>query len=55
MAAQQPKASYSVEDKSELTGIQKVAVLMIAIGIEPASRVFKEMSDSEIEKVTIEI
>jgi len=50
-----PKESYVIEDKEQLTGIQKVAVLMIAIGIEPASRIFKEMSDKEIEKVTIEI
>lgn len=44
-----------IDDIEDLTGIQKVAVLMIAIGLEPASRVFKELSDSEIEKITIEI
>lgn len=48
-------ASYAVEDASELTGLQKAAVLMIAIGVEPASRIFKELSDSEIERVTIEV
>lgn len=47
--------SYVVEDSNQLTGLQKVAVLMIAIGVEPASQVFKELSDSEIEKVTIEV
>ena len=46
---------YIVDDARDLSGIQKVAVLMIAIGVEPASQVFKELSDSEVEKVTIEI
>lgn len=52
------KAKYRerlVDDSENLTGIQKVAVLMIAIGLEPATRVFKELTDQEIEKVTIEI
>ncbi len=44
-----------IDDIDSLTGIQRVAVLMIAIGLDPASKVFKELSDSEIEKVTIEI
>ena len=46
---------YVVDDISDLTGIQRVAVLMIAIGLEPASRIFKELSDTEVEQVTIEI
>lgn len=45
----------TLNDATELTGIQKAAVLMIAIGIEPASRVFKELSDTEIERITIQI
>lgn len=44
-----------IDDPNLLTGIQKVAVLMIAVGIGPASNMFRLLTDSEVEKVTVEI
>ena len=44
-----------IDHIEDLTGIQKVAVLMIAIGVGPASNVFRQMTDSEVERVTVEI
>jgi flagellar motor switch protein FliG len=44
-----------IDNPDNMTGIQKVAVLMIALGIGPASNVFRQLTDSEIEKVTVEI
>ncbi len=40
---------------SELTGKQKAAVLMIALGPEVSARVFKELREEEIEDLTVEI
>lgn len=42
-------------DKAELNGAQKAAVLLIALGTEAASKVFKHMRDEEVEKISIEI
>lgn len=39
----------------DLTGAQKSAVLLIALGTETASKVLKTMRDDEVERVTIEI
>ena len=39
----------------QLTGRQKAAVLVIALGTEVASQVFKHLKDKEIEKLSIEI
>lgn len=44
-----------IDDPTQLTGIQKVAVLMVAIGVGPASNIFRMLTDAEIEKITIEI
>lgn len=40
---------------SDLTGKQKAAVLLISLGPDVASQVFKYLSDDEIEKLTLEI
>ena len=38
-----------------VTGAQKAAILLIAMGTEAASKVLKSLRDEEVEKVTIEI
>lgn len=38
-----------------LTGRQKAAILIIAIGIESASQIFKNMKDKDIEKLAVDI
>jgi flagellar motor switch protein FliG len=40
---------------SDLTGKEKAAVLLIALGPEVSSQVFKHLSDEEIEDLTLEI
>ena len=40
---------------SSLTGIQKAAVLLIALGPEMSSTVFKHLKEEEIEDLTLEI
>lgn len=40
---------------SKLTGVQRAAVLMIALGAEAASKVLKCLNDREVEKVTVAI
>lgn len=40
---------------SKLTSSQKVAALLISMGPQQASKIIRHMSDSEIEKLTIEI
>lgn len=40
---------------TEITGIQKAAVLLIALGPERSSQVFKHLKDDEIEQLTLEI
>ena len=41
--------------KSGLDGIQKAAVLLIALGPEMSSQIFKHLHDDEIEQLTLEI
>ena len=38
-----------------LTGKQKASILIIAIGVEAASQIFKNLKDKDIEKLSIEI
>ena len=38
-----------------LTGIQKAAILMIALGAENSALVIQHLSDAEIEQLTIEM
>ena len=40
---------------SELTGIQKAAILLITLGPEKAAKVFKFLKEDEIEQLTLEI
>ena len=40
---------------NEITGIQKAAILLIALGPERSSQVFKHLKDDEIEQLTLEI
>ncbi|WP_102271461.1 flagellar motor switch protein FliG [Cytobacillus massiliigabonensis] len=42
-------------DEKELTGKQKAAILLISLGPEVASSVYKHLSEEEIEKLTLEI
>ncbi|MBR1470761.1 MAG: flagellar motor switch protein FliG [Lachnospiraceae bacterium] len=43
------------QNDSNLTGIQKAAVLLIALGPEMSSTVFKHLKEDEIEDLTLEI
>lgn len=45
----------SITSISDITGVQKVAVLLIALGPERSSQVFKHLKDDEIEQLTLEI
>jgi len=52
-----PSASTSKEKEliSNLTGTQKAAVLLIALGPEKSSTIFKHLKEEEIEELTLEI
>ena len=41
--------------KEEITGVQKAAILLIALGPEKSSNVFKHLKEDEIEQLTLEI
>ena len=41
--------------KNGLDGIQKAAVLLIALGPDMSSQIFKHLHDDEIEQLTLEI
>jgi len=41
--------------KDTLSGKQKVAILLVALGSEAASRIFEHLSEEEIEAITLEI
>ena len=42
-------------DPSSISGLQKAAILLIALGPEKASMIFKHLKEEEIEEVTLEI
>ena len=44
-----------MENKSELGGLQKAAILLIALGPERSSTIFKHLKEDEIEQLTLEI
>jgi len=44
-----------INTSEKLTGVQKVAILFIALGSETAANIVKRLPDSEIEKITYEI
>ena len=52
-----PSASNSKDKEliSNLTGTQKAAVLLIALGPEKSSTIFKHLKEEEIEELTLEI
>ena len=39
----------------DITGIQKAAILLIALGPEKSATVFKHLKEEEIEELTLEI
>ncbi|MBE5961462.1 MAG: flagellar motor switch protein FliG, partial [Lachnospiraceae bacterium] len=41
--------------QSDLTGIQKAAVLLITLGPERSANIFKQLKEDEIEQLTLEI
>ena len=42
-------------NKGELTGKQKAAILLISLGTERASKIYKHLNEDEIEQLTLEI
>ncbi|SMO59445.1 flagellar motor switch protein FliG [Fodinibius sediminis] len=50
-----PKQEQLIDDVSDLNGTQKVAVLLISLGVEKASSILKELRDDEVEAITLEI
>lgn len=44
-----------INDVSKLTNTQRVAVLLISLGVEKASMILRELKDDEVEKITLEI
>ena len=40
---------------SEMSGLQKAAILLIALGPEKSAQIFKHLKDEEIEELTLEI
>ena len=40
---------------SEISGVQKAAILLIALGPEKSSQIFKHLKEDEIEELTLEI
>jgi len=42
-------------NNEELTGVQKAAVLLIALGPEKSAEIFKHLKEDEIEELTLEI
>jgi flagellar motor switch protein FliG len=51
-----PTAPSSLpEDPDDLTGAQKAATLLIALGADTASEVLQNLNDNEVEKVSVEV
>ena len=42
-------------DKEDYTGVQKAAILLIALGPERSADIFKHLKEDEIEQLTLEI
>ena len=43
------------KSKSGLDGVQKSAILLIALGPEKSAKIFKHLREDEIEQLTLEI
>ncbi|MEX0648323.1 MAG: flagellar motor switch protein FliG [Balneolaceae bacterium] len=52
MMLEQDDQDSQIIKASDLSGIEKAAVLLISFGVEKASKVLKELKDSEVEKIT---
>ena len=48
-------ARFNDDKDNELTGSQKAAILLIALGPEKSSQIFKHLKEEEIEDLTLEI
>ena len=48
-------ARYNDDKDNELSGSQKAAILLIALGPEKSSQIFKHLKEEEIEDLTLEI
>lgn len=55
MAAKTAKSRSIIDDVSKLNGNQKVAVLLISLGVDSASNVLKSLRDDEVEEISLEI
>ena len=42
-------------DKEDFSGVQKAAILLIALGPERSADIFKHLKEDEIEELTLEI
>ena len=54
-SAEEASVSSLPSDVTKLTGAQKAATLLIALGVDTASQVLRKMDDADVEKVSIEI
>ncbi len=45
----------TTDSTTEMTGLQKAAILLIALGPEKSAQIFKHLKDEEIEELTLEI
>ena len=50
-----PKSAKGGKPKTELTTPQKAAAVIIALGAEKASLLYKFMEDEEVEQLTLEV
>ena len=48
-----PKTSANAE--REMDGVEKAAILLIALGPEKSAQIFKHLKEEEIEQLTLEI
>ena len=44
-----------MKEMEELSGVQKTAILLIALGPERSAKIFKHLKEEEIEQLTLEI
>lgn len=49
------QSNREIASKNDLSGIQKAAVLLIVLNVEPASEVLKHLDPSEVEQISAEI
>jgi flagellar motor switch protein FliG len=48
-------ARAAQKDRSRLSGRKKAAILMVSLGTELAAEIYKNLSDEEIEQITVEV